>query len=229
MRQPHDADGEGHAGQQHEALGHHADETGDGADDRVLPALVAAQELAAGQQQADRDDQVADPLDDPVDVVAQRRVDQREAAGLLGQLRRVVLGADLRHHHAARCRRRQRCRSATSSPSSFTTGSASPVSSDSSISRFSCVKHHAVGDDLRAGAQLDDVVEHQLVRLQFDDLAVAHDVRARRVDDAQLVEHLLGAQLLDDADHAVGDDDAAEQRILRRAGERSPARPGSRR
>ena len=37
-------------------------------------------------------------------------------------------------------------------------------------------QHHAVGHDLRAGAQLDDVVEHQLVGLQLDDLAVAHDV-----------------------------------------------------
>jgi len=74
------------------------------------------------------------------------------------------------------------------------------------------------GDDLRAGAQLDDIVEHQLVCLQFDDLAVAHDVGARRIDDAQLVEHLLGAQFLHDADDTVRDDDAGEQCILRRAG-----------
>ena len=38
-------------------------------------------------------------------------------------------------------------------------------------------QHDAVGHHLRTGAQLDDVVEHQLVHLQFDDLAVAHDVR----------------------------------------------------
>ena len=50
-------------------------------------------------------------------------------------------------------------------------------------------QHHTVGDDLRAGAQLDDVVLHQLVGLQFDDLAVAHDAGARCVDDSQLIEH----------------------------------------
>ena len=80
-------------------------------------------------------------------------------------------------------------------------------------------QHDAVGHDLRAGAQLDHVVEHQLVHLQLDHLAVAHDVRPRRVDDTELVEHLLRAQLLHHADHAVGDDHAAEQGILRRAGD----------
>ena len=76
-------------------------------------------------------------------------------------------------------------------------------------------EHLAVGDHLRAGAQLDDVVEHEFVHLHFVHRAVAHDVGPGRVDDAELVEHLLGAQLLDDADHAVGDDHATEQRVLR--------------
>ena len=78
-------------------------------------------------------------------------------------------------------------------------------------------QHQPVGHDLGAGAQLDDVVEHQFVDLQLGDLAVAHRLSAWRIDDPQLVEHALGTQLLHHTDHAVGDDDATEQRIFRRA------------
>ncbi len=211
-------DGEGNAGEQHEALRHHADQTGDGADDRLPPALVAAQELAARQQQTNRDDEVPDPLDDPVDVVAQRRVDQREPSGFLGEFGGVVLGAHLRHQHAA---------------GSGDHGTAAEHVGTVVFHHRVCLageqrlvdlqvlvgQHCPVGHHLRAGAQLDHVVEHQLVRLQFDHLAVAHDVRPRRIDDAELVEHLLGPEFLDHTDRTVGDDHSAEQRVLRRAGD----------
>ena len=93
------------------------------------------------------------------------------------------------------------------------------MSNDSSISKFLAVNTISVGHYLSAGAQLDDVVENQLVRLQLDNLAVAHDVGAWRVDDPELVEDLLGTQFLHHTDHAVGNDDSGEQRILRRAGQ----------
>ena len=218
LAQPDHADGEGHAGEQHESLGDHPDEAGDGGDDRVLPALVAAQELARGEQQADRDDRVADDGDDPVDVVAQRRVDQREALGLLGQLRRVVVGADLGDPHV---------------PGAGDDGAAGQhlvagglddgvgLAGEQRLVDLQAVlvEHLTVGDDLLAGAQLDDVVEDEVADGQLLHLAVAHHVDDRCVDHAQGVEHLLGAQLLDDADDAVGDDHPAEQGVLRRAGE----------
>ena len=48
--EPNHADGEGDARQQHQTFGNHSDQAGNGADDRLLPAFVAAQELATGKQ-----------------------------------------------------------------------------------------------------------------------------------------------------------------------------------
>ena len=208
---------ERNAGEQHQALRHHADETGDGADDALLPADVTPEELAAGEQQAHRDDHVTHPGDDAVDVVAQGRVDEREPAGFFGQLGCVVLGAHLGDQHSS-CAGHHRA-------------AAEHVGADRLHRRVGLAgeerlvdlqvvagEHRAVGHHLRAAAQLHHVVLHQFVNLQLDHLPVAHCVGAGRVDHAQLVEHALGAQLLHDTDDAVGDDDAAEQGVLRAAG-----------
>ncbi len=70
----------------------------------------------------------------------------------------------------------------------------------------------AVDDDLVAGTEFDDVVEDDLVGRQRGHRSVAPDHRLRLADDGELVERALGAQLLDDPDAAVGDDEQAEHR-----------------
>ena len=62
------------------------------------------------------------------------------------------------------------------------------------------VAHHAVARDLVAGAQLEQVVEHDRFDRDLGDVAVAHDPGARRVEHRELVERALGPHLLDDAD-----------------------------
>ena len=62
----------------------------------------------------------------------------------------------------------------TSSPAALATGSDSPVSSDSSISSPSAAVTMPSAGDLVAGAQLDEVVEHDLLDRDLDGLAVAH-------------------------------------------------------
>jgi hypothetical protein len=210
----HHAHCEGDTGEQHEALWHHAHQAGDGADDRFPPALVAPEELAAREQQTDRDDEIADPGDDAVDVVAQGRVDEGEAAGFLGQLGRVVLRAHLGDHHP---------------PGAGHHGAAAQhlvvrglhhrvgLAGEQRLVDLQVLagQHDTVGDHLRATAQLHHVIEHQLVHLQLADGAVAHRVGTRGVDNTELVEHGLGPQLLHHTDDAVGDDHPAEQGILR--------------
>ena len=104
----------------------------------------------------------------------------------------------------------------TSSPAALSTGSLSPVSSDSSTSSPSARVHDAVARDLVAGAQLEQVVEHDRFDRDLGDVAVAHDPGARRVQHRELVEGALGPHLLDDAD----------ERRWRRARRRT-SRPGS--
>ena len=72
LGEAHHTDGEGDAGEQHETFGHHAHEAGDGADDACCQPSSRRQNWLLREQQPDRDDQVADPGDDAVDVVAQR-------------------------------------------------------------------------------------------------------------------------------------------------------------
>ena len=45
-------------------------------------------------------------------------------------------------------------------------------------------QHHSVSNHLGTGAQLDHVVEHQLVYLDVDELAVADGMYPRGGDDA---------------------------------------------
>ena len=217
LGQTRHTDREGDAGEQHQSFRDHAHQTGDRADDRFPPTIVAAQELAAGQEQADGDDGVANPADDAVDVVAQRRVDEREAAGLFGELGRVVVGTHLRHHDSTGAGNDD-----ASAEHLVAIGDHHGIgfAREQGLVDLQVLvgEHHSVGHYLRPGAQLDHIVEHQVVHLHFDDLAVAHSVRSRRTDHPELIEHSLGAQFLDDTDDAVGDDDAAEQSILRRAG-----------
>ena len=75
--------------------------------------------------------------------------DEREPAGLLGQLGGVGVGADLRSPVNAPPPATTKLPDIAWSPGCLTTGSASPVSSDSSISSPSAVDHLAV--DQRAG------------------------------------------------------------------------------
>lgn len=73
------------------------------------------------------------------------------------------------------------------------------------------VDHHLV-----AGAQFDDVVEHDLRGGHRDGGPVPPDRGPGLADDGQAVQGLLGAPLLDDADRGVRDDDEAEQAVLDR-------------
>ena len=72
--------------------------------------------------------------------------------------------------------------------------------------------HDAVGRDLVAGAQLEQVVEHHRPRPRSRRAAPSRTTRgSRRVEHREPVERALGPDLLDDADQRVGDEDDAEQ------------------
>ena len=70
-----------------------------------------------------------------------------------------------------------------------------------------------VGDDLVARAQRDRVADDHVVDGHRALLAVAQDARAGRGQQREAIERPLGADLLDDADAGVDDDDACEQQV----------------
>ena len=78
---------------------------------------------------------------------------------------------------------------------------------------FSCP---TVGRDLVAGAQREEIVDHDRFDRDLGALAVAHDARLGCVEDREPVERPLRPVLLHDADERVRDQHDAEQRVLDR-------------
>ena len=70
-----------------------------------------------------------------------------------------------------------------------------------------------------AAREQDNVVEHQLVLAEFDDLAVAQDAQLAFGEDRELVHALFRADLLHDTDDGIEQHHADEQQVLVRADE----------
>ncbi len=77
----------------------------------------------------------------------------------------------------------------------------------------------AVGDDLIAGPEPEDVAEHDLLDGDLEIVAVADDPGPGDVEHGQPVEGALGPDLLDDADQGVPHHDQAEEGVLPCPGE----------
>ena len=94
--------------------------------------------------------------------------------------------------------------------------------------QMSGLQHPDVRRDVRAGSQHDDVARHELLGRDVQPHAVPHDggrLNARRLE---RVDGPLGVQLGEEADDAVQDEDAGNQRRVRQpAGRQRQRRRGS--
>ena len=131
-------DREREARQQHEAFGHHRDDTGDHARHRLPPAFVRA-ELAEREQRRGRQQRPRHVAQDRVDAVHQLGPHEREPPRLGREPARVRVGADAGRLEPSRARDHDAAREHLLIAWSLSTGSDSPVSSDSSISSPSAV------------------------------------------------------------------------------------------
>jgi hypothetical protein len=208
----HDPRREGEAGQQHQALGDHRPDAGDGAADGGVQRRVRAQ-LAEDQQRGGGHDQPRDQAQDLVCTPPQLRPHQRELAGLGGELVGVALGPDLlrpvpalpggdeaaRQHLVAR-----------------SLGQRHRLAGQQRLVDLEGVggQHRAVSHDLRALPQLDRVVGHDVLDADVLPLAAPHDRDVGRGEQREPVERPLGPPLLVDADPRVGDEHHAEQCVL---------------
>ena len=77
----------------------------------------------------------------------------------------------------------------------------------------------AVHHDLLAGGDHDNIAEHHLFARDFVHLALAAHSRMCFADNRQGIEGVLGAQLLNNADNRVRNNEQAESAIDPRTGE----------
>ncbi len=136
-------------------------------------------------------------------------------AGLLGELRGVRLSADLRRGERAAARDDEAAghhRLARLLQHGIGLAGQQRLVDLQAVA----LQHLAVHDDLVARAQLDHVAEDHLGGGDLGGHPVAPDRRSGLADHGEVVQGLLGAQLLDDADAGVGDDHEAEQPVLDR-------------
>ena len=78
--------------------------------------------------------------------------------------------------------------------------------------------HHGVGRNLVTAPQANDVVEHDLVKVELHLGTVAHRDGLLRGQQRKLVDHLLGAHGLDDADGGIEEHHEQERQVLKRSG-----------
>ena len=209
--QPDHADGEGHAGEQHQPLGDHRPDPGDRAA-HAAGERVGAAHLGDDQQDPRGDERPGADPQDGVGALAQLGAHVREPLGLRRQARGVGGVADVGggeatvagHHEAAGAHSLARIllhRLALAAEQRLV------------HLELDGREHHAVHRDLVAGRDVDDVTGHDLLGGDLADRAVADDPHAGSAHHGEPVEGDLGSQLLDDADQGVGHQDDPEQRV----------------
>ncbi len=207
-------DRERQARQQDQPFRHHPDQRGDGAGDSGLPALVVrGVELAPQQERRDDEHHQRDPAQQAGGAGDELRMCRPGLLGLGRELGGVGLGADGRRleppvpgdHDGT---------GAHVIPGRLGDGVGLAGQQRLVDLQALGVLHPAVGDDLVAGLQLDEVISDDVGDVDLMHRAVTDDPGALGVEDAQLVERALGAQLLGDADRRVGHDDEAEKPVL---------------
>ncbi len=189
--EPDHADGEGHGGEQHQALGNHWDDARDHSPDGLAEVVALHVQLAQDQPDRGRDQQPGDVAQDRVDAGPELRLDQGEPAGLLGQLGGVGLAADpgggerarAGHHEAAGHHR--------------VAGVLVDGVGLAGEQRLVDLQAVGLGDlpvdgDLVAGPQLDQVAEDDLGVGQLGAAPVAPDPGVGLADDGEAVEGVLG-------------------------------------
>ena len=215
-RQSHRRHRERQARQQDQPLRHHRHGPGHRPGDGAPPVRGLA-ELADEEQGRGRDDRPRDPREDPVDPVEQLRARDGEPPRVLSQLDRVGVAPDPRGAERVRSRLPRTTPNRTSSARSFSTGSASPVRSDSSISRPVESTTSPSTTIWKPGSSTSrsslTTVRHREVLHR----AVANHTRAGGGEQGQPVQRPLGPELLDDADQRVADQHEPEERVLDRA------------
>ena len=217
LAEPDDAHREGDRGHEDQALGDHGDQCRDHAGDAVAPRLSEPEQLGPDRQQPDGDKQPRDDEEDAVDAVAQLGADEGELGGLLDQAGGIRLAADLGRAVGAGAGNDETAREHL--VAGFLDNGVGLTGEQRLVDfKRGGLEHLAVDDELVAWAELDEIVGDDVGAGDLSADTVAAHGGACFADDREVVQGPLCAQLLDDADGAVGDDEQSERRVDELAG-----------
>ncbi len=207
-------DGERHGREEHQPLRHHGHQTGHRALGRLPEALIE-RHLAPDEQDPRRHQSPADQQQDPIDAVAQLRTGDAELLRLDGELGRVGVGT-----HPTGDELPGSGHDETARPTLVTRVLRNRVGLTRQQRLVDLQSRRlddfTIDDDLVAGFQHQQVVEHHLSDRDFHRPAVPHCGRLRSTQESEAIECALGSQLLNDADRRVDDHHRPEERILYR-------------
>ena len=212
--------GEVDAGQEHQALGDHADHPGHGQDDGVPPAAVRPggrpapghAHLGPQQQQGHGDDHPADPGQDPVGARLELGGDHAVAAGLGRQAVGVGVGAHRVHGDQGGAGGH---RGARHDPVARLLADGGRLPGEDGLVDLHALllDHHAVGGHLVAAGDPDEVAQDDLGHAHRGLRPVTDDLGERCGQDRQAVQGPLGPDLGHRAGGRVDQQHEAEQGV----------------
>ena len=169
------------------------------------------------QRQAKRNHDDAGKTHDGVGRVHDLGIDLFDVLGLVINFGHVVVGPDMNHAGAqqARVDKAAAHKLGTGLFLNKVTLARKQALVDERLAR----NNHGVGGDLVAASQANDVVEHDLVQVELHLGAVAHSDGLLGGQQRELIDHLLGAHGLNDADSGVQEHNEQERQILKRTGQ----------
>ena len=213
LGQANHAHRQGHAGQQVEPLGDHADEGGHHGHHRLLGGALQEDELLDEQGHADGDEQDADDADELVQGghhLALAHGDillglQGEAGGVGLRPHPVQPGPAAAGHHEG----------AGEQLVAGGLGDGVGLAGDEGLVDLHLAgEDGGVGGDLVAGGQLRHVIPHQLGGGHGDQVPLPHYVGPGGGQQVELVHGLLGAELLNDANAGIGHGDEQKEHVV---------------
>ena len=181
------------------------------------PGLIGVVDARIEQRKTDGYHEDAGKTHDGVQRVHDLGVDLLDVLRLVVDARDVVVGADMDHT----CVHEPRIDEAAAHELiAGTLVNRVALTGEQALVHVALARDNdRVGRDLVSPAQADQVVEHELVELEFDLPIVANRDGALRGEQCELVHHALGAQGLHDADTSVEEHDPQKGQVLPGAGQ----------
>ena len=211
------ADHQRHAGEQIQPLGNHAQHRGHHGQNAVPEGGPGEHILLDEQENTNGHNENANHAHQPIQGAQHfRTLLGIHGLGFQGQLGDVGLGAHPLQPGGALAGNQKAAGHEEVSQSLFQL--VGLASEQSLVDQHLAVQNNGVGADLVACPEEHDVVQHQLLRGNFLNLPLPDDPSPGRVQHGELIQGVLGPNLLDNADEKICHHQRQEGQVPQRAG-----------
>ena len=236
-RQAHRGDREHRRGQQHQALRNHAQKSAHRGQQRrrrhatgqQLGKAPRKRAIARGtggvpqptytrgeQSQTERNHDDARKAHDGVERVHDLGIDLFDVLGLVVDLGHIVIRTNM--DHAGTQQARVDKAAAHELGARLLLNKVALARQQTFVNERLARYHHGVGRYLVPAPQTNDVVEHDLVQVELHLGTIAHRDGLLRGQQCELIDHLLGAHGLDNANGGIEEHHEQERQVLKRSG-----------